>query len=227
MPITNIRMRLLAERTLRLLDAYKDAHAPLAAVAPIVIPLAQAYMDAYDRHINFKPVRRERVDGGRSKVRELHGLMRSWSFTLQTLVPGFTANSLKGTLSVPDSVLHDAKRLLETLRDQSEPLPSGTALPTQLAELHAAATMEWTNAQRALAEHGELETAVATAKDKLYAPFMNFRATLGRFLGLTHRDYQQLRVSTGRRGNQDDEEMRQPPEQPSSTPSANDNRAAA
>lgn len=198
MATSNKRLRILAERTLRLLDAYKAEHPPLSDVDAVLAPLASAFIEAYDVHHNFSAARREQVAAGKTRVAELQKLIRSWSSTMQTLLPGFTENTLRGNLNVPDSVLHDAKRLIALLADNVERLPSGAALLTQIAELHEAASREWNAAQRALAEHAQLLDRITVAREAFYGPFMGFRTTLGRLLGRTHRDYVQLRLDTSR-----------------------------
>lgn len=199
MTTSNKRLRILAERTIRLLDVYKGQHPPLADLDTVLMPVTQAFIEAYDAHHNFASQRREQLATGRTKIEELHKLIRSWSSTVQTLVPGFTEDTLRGSTRMPDTVLSDAKRLIALLADNIDRMPSGPALLRQVTELHETATREWNSAQRILAEHAQLSNQIAVAREAFYAPFMGFRTTLGRLLGRSHRDCFQLRLDTSRK----------------------------
>lgn len=175
MTTTNIRMRTLAERALRLLGVYQVTVPSLVALSPVLVPSALAYIKAYDDHQNFQAHHREHMGEGRAKVKALYTLMRHWTSVLTAIIPGFSEDSLHGTLSIPDQVLADAQRLIPLVEAHQDKLPDNSTLLAELNTMLTAATEEWNEAQRMLAEHAALIANVGTTKAALYLPFMSLQ----------------------------------------------------
>jgi hypothetical protein len=211
---TNRRMRVVAERALRVLDAHRAGAPQLAEVGLLLEPLAHAYINAFDDHKAHETVRRDQMGEGWGAIRALHALMRTWSSALEAAIPGFSESSLTGTLNQPDEVLSNAKWMIGQVENHRERLASSDALLTTLRQHLERATVEWVNAQRKLVADAMLEAAVAESKGKLWPIFKAFRTTVGRLLGRSHRDYSCLRTHRNRRIEDADEQLTDAAAQP-------------
>jgi hypothetical protein len=214
------KLRRLSSRALRVLDRRKEDVPAIAAYEPTLKPHAEAYRAKYDEAARYESMWQKEMAEGRSANAELVKLIRMWIPLVARDVPGFTGAGLLGKPEVPDDVLTDASRLINTAIDyqavaeQENALPYLETLTSQLNAAVTAAAKETREAEDADQTYQSLLREVREAGAAFNQDLKAFRRTLGNAVGRSDRDYQKLRAERAHATDEDDDADAPPTPEP-------------
>lgn len=213
---THWKLRRLARRAKRVLSRRSADSAAVAAYAGTLPGKADAYIAAYDSAAKYENVWKREMAEGRGAVAALVKAIRSWLPFLVRDVPNFDGSSFGDQPDVPDDVLDDGNRLLDSFDESTgadgNPLAYRDAATQALTPLLAAADKEWSEAEAADATYQKLLATVRATAAVLDLELQTFRRTLASELGRRDKDFQKLRVErASQKDEEDDADAPEPP----------------
>ncbi len=208
------KLRRLAPRSLRVLERRANAAQPVRAFEATLRPVASEFMSSYDSVKRFNPKWQKEMREGRGAVANLITLMRSWLPRVGRDIPHFDGSTFADT-AVPDDVMEDVERLLETVEEHQELATAGTEGVTPLAYADAlqeellaglqTATKEWSEAEAADTEYQQALARTRELARAFEQELIAFRATLATTFGRSDTDYQKLRTARASTSDPDDD----------------------
>ena len=202
--ISQVTLRRLAARALRVLERHKQREPAIGALVGSLDVDAKAFIDAYDAVMSGSPARRFGSTSGSAQIEALVKKQRMWLALLTKDVPQFKrAEYLKNT-AVADDVIASAQQLLGAVEDYNATAPEplayaedlSTDLETALSELQ-----QMVGARNdARADHTELLATARRSADAFYRELIALRSTLSAAVGRSHPDYRLLRNPSGQSG---------------------------
>ncbi len=187
------KLRRLAPRALRSLDAHGKATPFLGAFGTTLVPAAQKFIEVFDASRTAEAASNQ-VDDGLEAIERLRASVRGWLGHISRDIPDFDGVGL-GAAEVPDDLIAGATRMLHVVTSPKAAHLSYIAAAE--ADLRAAidsASREWSEAHARLTEQQDLLRQTREAGTAFQAELVAFRRALRVALGTSHRDYQVLRV---------------------------------
>lgn len=203
------KLRRLAPRAKRV-QARRRSESPVLAVYDTTLPAkADAFVIAYDATAKYKNAWRREMDEGKGAIAKLISEMRSWLPLLTRDVPQFDASSFADKPDVPDDVLEDGNRLLETLDSATDAngrtLDYADTAKTALGDALVAANKEWTDAEAADSQYQKLLAAVRATAAVFDLELQTFRRSLANVAGRNDKDFQKLRAERASHADEEDD----------------------
>jgi len=198
------KLRRLAPRAIRVHERRAAGIPALMAFGSTLVPIAKEFMDSYDGVQRYSAEWRKQMREGRSAIATLTTEMRSWLPRLGVDIPQFDRSTFADS-DVPDDIMEDAQRLLETVEEhqelaadesnQLEPLPYAEQLQASLAPLFEAAAKEWREADASDSDYQQALAKVRGLARDFERELVAFRATLSTAFDRSDADYQKLRTA--------------------------------
>ena len=158
------KLRRLAPRSVRVLGRRSGEFPAIAAYKPTLKPNAEEYIAKYDESRRYRADWKREMDEGRGAIADLVKGIRSWQPLVQRDVPGFDSSDFADKPDVPDDVIEDGGRIIDTVIDFQEktgkPLTYAEDLIDNLEILLKAAVKEWPEAEAADKKYQDLLGAV-------------------------------------------------------------------
>jgi hypothetical protein len=193
--VSQLKMRRLAARALRLISKYAGIDATFAALAVMLIAACQRFSAAFDNRPTTS--QNKKIAEGQQAVDRLRSTVSRWLTML-----AINASDLLGNYTnsrVPEDVIANAKRLVVDLSaprpGTDAPLPYAEAAVDELNELIPATQEAWDEARAERAAVQELKQELRDAASELQPLLVAFRQLLLNVVGRRHVDYQTLRPS--------------------------------
>lgn len=203
------KLRRLAPRAERVLRRRGAVSAAIAAYAATLAAKITAFVRAYDAASRYSSKWKKEMTEGRGAAAKLLKLIQQWTPHLVRDVPGFDASTFGDKPDVPDDVIADGERLLDTIDDHRD---GGGAMLTyreagmnEIGPVLASAVSEWTEAEEADRKYQDLLATVRDTGSVFDAELQLFRRTLGAVVGHSDRDYQKLRSEKAPVADEDDD----------------------
>jgi hypothetical protein len=195
--ISQKMLRRAAARLIRIVEEHRETLPLLAAVAAMILLVAQRYIDCYDDHQLSIKQRRAKVKQSRKRVAHLANTIRSWALILKTNAPeeaeGFA------TTIVPDDVVAKAeqlKKLMATHTQHSEaPLPYAEVAVEQLDEVKRQAKAEFVQAEKLVVQGQKKSKELRGLALELNGHLVALRHILRTELGPSHYDTRALQTT--------------------------------
>jgi hypothetical protein len=205
------RLRELAERVPEIVSRQVGAYPLLASFTATLVPLAAAFVERYDRLRRQHVSVRETLASGRQRVAELEAQLRILRSRLAADVEAFAEGARTGRSRSPDETFADARHVIETVSERSAALSYGAELIADFSAVLEGARTEWSAAQAALVELQMGQAELRAQNIALVHQLSKFRRMLRALVGTQHRDYQRLRPTRTKRGDEDDPDSAQEP----------------
>lgn len=208
--ISTWKLRRLSSRALRVFERRKATEPAIAAFEPTLLPVADAFMEAYDKARAHRMSRAQAMGTGKGAIGELLRKMRAWTGLLARDVTAFQRGEYGDSPKVPDDVIHDAQNLVRVVRnraDEGAPLSYQDGLIADLEPAIAAAQAEWGTAGTSSSTQSELLEEARKAADAFNTELIAFRRVLRALIGSSHPDYQKLRSARVTSPDADDDEV--------------------
>lgn len=187
------KLRRLAPRALRALEAHGKTAPFLGAFEMTLRPAAQKFMDAFDASRTAEAASNQ-VKAGRDSLERLRASVRGWLGHFGRDVPDFDAAGL-GTADVPDDLIAGATRMLHVVTSpRAVHLSYAAAAEADLRAAIENAAKGWGDAHARLTGQQDLLKQTREAATAFQAELVAFRRALRVTLGTSHRDFQALRV---------------------------------
>jgi hypothetical protein len=201
------KLRRLAARSRRVYTRRAGDNPAVGAYTKLV-PLATAFIGAYDGAARYEATWRKEMGEGKGAVAALVSGIRAWLPRVTQDVTGFDPAGYGDKPEVPDDVMEDAERLVSLVdehRDEAgNPLEYRDPALKALEPALAAAQKEWGEAEAADSTYQKLLSQVRTAAAAFDPELQAFRRTLAGAFGRKDKDYQKLRAE--RASHPDDED---------------------
>lgn len=191
--VSQQRLRDLAPRAVRVVVEHKGLHPSVEAVAPSLVPAAEAYIAVYDEALVSSAVQRRDMEAGRVALSELARQIRAGLPIVQHAMPTFDASVLAGTVETPERLLSDGQRLIELI-EQGD-VPQGEAITALVKAALEKAEPEWAKAQNARRALQVKQTEVRQQALLLNRELVTLRKVLRTVVGTSDLAYQTLRTS--------------------------------
>lgn len=198
------KLRRLAPRAIRVYERRGDEVAALQSFGATLVPVAGGFIESYDSVKRYNGEWQKQMREGRGAVAELVSAIRSWLPRLSVDLPEFDRSTFADT-AVPDDVMEDAQRLLETVEEHQERasdpsnqlrlLPYAEQLQSQVGPALDAASKEWLEAETADTQYQQALAKTRELARQFELELVAFRATLSATFGRSDADYQKLRTS--------------------------------
>ena len=205
----NWKLRRLAARALRILLRRAKHDPVIAAYLTTLKPHAEAMIKAYDEAGRYRADWLREMMEGRGAVAELLRQLRSWLPLFVRDVPGFDGSSFGDSPVVPDDVLEDAGRLIDTAADfeanTGQVLPYIELFNDTFGKALEKAVKEWSEAEASDKQHQDVLARVRESGELLAADLKAFRRTMQVVAGRSDADYQKLRVTRAHIKDEDDD----------------------
>lgn len=209
------KLRRLAPRAIRVHDRRSESNAALKSFGTTMVPLATAFIGSYDSVKRFNTKWQKEMREGRGAVSALITSIRSWLPRLGVDIPQFDRSTFADT-NVPDDVMEDAQRLLETVEDHQElaqdpenklkSLAYAEELQAELEPALELALKEWREAEEADSEYQQALARTRQLANDFEHELVAYRATLSTTFGRSDADYQKLRTAKASASDPDDDE---------------------
>ncbi len=207
--LSNWKLRRLAGRGVRVVNRRKTTAPAIGAYERTFMPLALAFIAAYDLAVGYANTWRKEFAEGRNAVGVLLKKIQAWVPLVARDVPGVVAAEFGDQPGVPDDVIGDGERLLDLIDDHRR--PDGTPLPYResgMADLGAAfdaAVKEWSEAEASDSQYQQSLKTVRETGNAFDAELQAFRRTLANTVGRRDKDFQKLRASKAKDRDDDDD----------------------
>lgn len=202
------KLRRITRRAKRVLARRGAGNAVIAAYNATLPAKADAYIAAYDAATKYENTWRREMAEGRGAIAALLKAIRSWLPFLVRDVPNFDGSTFGDQPNVPDDVLDDGNRLLDSFDESTgadgNPLPYRDAAIQALTPLLAAADTEWSEAEAADSTYQQMLATVRATGAVIDLELQTFRRTLVSELGRKDKDFQKLRVERASQQDEDD-----------------------
>lgn len=212
------KLRRLAARAKRV-QARRSAESPiLAAYSTTLPPKADAFITAYDTSAKYINTWRREMIEGKGAVAKLLADMRGWLPLLTRDIPQFDPSSFADKPDVPDDILEDANRLLDTLDSATD--ADGKSLDYAANAINllnaslTAANKEWAEAESADSHYQKLLANVRASAAVFDLELQTFRRSLSHVAGRNDKDFQKLRAERASTSDDDDDPNAPPPPAP-------------
>ncbi len=207
------KLRRLAPRATRVAERRSGESTALTVCRTTLVPAATAYIKVYDEAQRYEPQLRREMSEGRSAVSRLESGLREWLPLIVRDVPDFDRTRFADS-RVPDDLLNDGERLLETAEGATDaagqPLAYADQLISSLGSVYEAARKEWTEAEAADSTYQQLLASVRQRGGALHEELKAFRRTLAVVAGRNDKDYQKLRVERAAVPDEEDDDPQAP-----------------
>ena len=209
--ITQVQLRRLAARALRVLERHQERQPALKAFVGSLDLDAKAFIEAYDTVVSGTSARKRRREGGEESTKELVHKMRMWFAHLAKDIPTFERSAYLARPTVVDDVISDTERLLSAVEEHQNATGGALAYGDMLKE-DIEAALEAVLAAYGSHANNRSEYALALKRARemakaFHAELVAFRHTLGSELGRSHPDYLMLRSSAKQQGDGEDDEV--------------------
>lgn len=203
------KLRRFAVRAKRIQARRAAESGAVAAFATTLVPAADAYIAAYSAASWSEASWKREMAEGKSAVTRLVKAIRSWLPRVTADIHGFDASSFADKPDVPDDVIEDGERLVETIDEHKDaagnPLPYRDAALAELDPVLKAAQKEWSEADGADVAYQKLLADVRKTAAAFDPELQAFRRTLAGAFGRSDRDYQKLRADRAAAPDDDDD----------------------
>ena len=195
--ISQVTLRRLAARALRVLERHKDREPAVGALVGSLDVDAKAFIAAYDAVMGGAPGRKMGRMSGDEQLDALVRKLRMWLALMAKDIPKFRRSDYLQSYTVPDDVISSAETILEAVESYNgsakEPLAYTeqltTDIETALGELRA--TVGSHNDGRAA--FSELLETARTEAENFHQELIALRRTLEASVGRQHPDYRLIR----------------------------------
>ena len=192
--VSQKKLRRLGERALQLMRRYDGIDPMFTALARMLIPAAERFVDFYDARTQSNAV--QQIRAGRHEVTALRRALNRWLMLLRSTAPALAARH--SARAVPDDVIAQARGLIKDLSPSGAfadaGVPFADALIEHLSSLIGPVEAAWAQARGKVATAQERQQELRAAARELQAHLITFRQLLLDSVGRHHTDYQTLRV---------------------------------
>ena len=202
--VSQVTLRRLAARALRVLERHKDTEPAIGALVGSLDVDAKAFIEAYDAVMSGSPSRRLGSSSSSAPVDALVKKQRMWLALLTKDVPQFKRSEYLQNKGVADDVATSTSQLLGAVEDYNsaaaEPLPYTDELT---ADLEAALSELQGSVGARNTARADYSALLATARQRaeaFYRELIALRSTLSAAVGRAHPDYRLLRNPSGQTG---------------------------
>jgi hypothetical protein len=212
------KRRRLGARVLRIMERRASQAPALKAYETSLVPLTNAFNQAYDACANAEARWRKELKEGKGAVAALLAQIRAWAPVLQGSIEGFKASDFGDHPAVPDDVIFDGEQLLDMAMDakdaSGQPLAFAAELQSALEPALKAAIKEWKETEEADKQYQSLLATTRETGDAFNAQLILFRRTFAAIFGRSDKDFQRLRAERVAESDDDDDVMNTPPAGP-------------
>lgn len=201
--------RRLAARAKRITQRRAAESPAIAAYLQTIVPMAESYMNAYDRCHKYEANWKKELAEGKGAIAVLLKQIQSWLPLIKRDVLGFNAAEYGDRPQVPDDVIEDGERLaslVEEWRDaKGNPLAYQKEAVAALGAALQAAAKEWGEAEAADKEYQSLAAQVRDFSAAFQKELVPLRRTLMALVGRGDKDFQKLRADRAGQPDEDDD----------------------